>query len=113
MKDCVFCKIVSGDLKTEKLYEDSDMIIIKDINPEAQIHLLLIPKIHFENISNINKENSQLFGKCIYKIGEIFKSLGLSDGYRIIVNNGKNACQSVMHTHIHIIGGEKLPSKII
>ncbi len=110
--DCIFCKIINGEIPSTKVYEDKKMIIIKDIAPQAAIHYLAIPKVHFANIVEMNNKQAALVGKMLKKIGELADSLGLSDGFRIVSNKGKNGCQSVGHLHIHILGGEKLSEKM-
>lgn len=106
--NCLFCKIISGDIPSAKVYEDDDMIIIKDINPQAPVHLLLIPKQHFANIIDMSDEQAAIVAKCIKKLSKMVDKLGLTDGFRLVSNKGKNGCQSVEHLHIHILGGTQL-----
>lgn len=108
MTDCVFCKIKFGELPSTKLYEDEDFMIIKDINPKAKVHLIAIPHIHVPYIDMMTEEGYNLLGKIIGKISHLQEELGIANGYRIIVNQGEDARQSVAHVHIHILGGEKL-----
>lgn len=108
MKNCVFCKIVKGDIPSTKVYEDDDMIIIKDLNPQAPVHLLLIPKEHYANIIEMTDEQSQTLAKCIKKLSTLTDTLGLKNGFRLVSNKGEDGCQSVGHLHIHILGGCKL-----
>lgn len=110
--DCIFCKIIKGEIPSTKVYEDDKMIIIKDISPQANIHFLAIPKEHFANIAEMTEEQATIVGKMLKKIGELADSLGLQDGFRIVSNKGENGCQSVGHLHIHILGGEKLSEKM-
>ena len=110
---CVFCKIIKGEIPSDKLYEDENVIIIKDINPEAKIHLLMIPKEHFANIAEMNEKQSIAMAAAFRKLATLTDDLGLKDGFRLISNKGKDACQSVEHLHIHILGGEQLPTKIV
>lgn len=110
--DCIFCKIIAGEIPSSKVYEDDMMIIIKDISPQAAIHYLAIPKVHFANIVEMTDEQAITVGKMLKKIGELADTLGLQDGFRIVSNKGENACQSVGHLHIHILGGEKLSEKM-
>ena len=110
--ECVFCKIIKGDIPSKKVYEDDNMIIIHDIEPQAKYHYLMIPKQHFANIIEMTDEQSLILGKCLKKLGELEDSLGLENGFRLISNKGANACQSVEHLHIHILGGEKLSIKM-
>lgn len=108
--NCVFCAIIEGEIPSQKVYEDEEMIIIKDINPNAPVHLLLIPKEHYANITEMSNEQAATLGKCIKKLGGLVDGLGLKDGFRLISNKGADACQSVDHLHIHILGGKQLPA---
>ena len=108
MKDCIFCKIIRGEIPSTKLYEDEDMIIIKDISPQAKIHLLLIPKEHYANIIKMSDEQAVTLAKCLKTLSSLTEQLGLSQGFRLVSNKGDHGCQSVEHLHIHILGGEQL-----
>lgn len=111
MNDCIFCKIIKGEIPSTKVYEDDDMVIIKDIAPQAPIHLLLLPKQHFANIIEMTDEQAQILGRCLKKLSTLVDDLGLKDGFRLISNKGAHACQSVEHLHIHILGGAQLTEK--
>lgn len=108
MDNCIFCKIVNGDIPSTKVYEDDDMIIIKDLNPQAPIHLLLIPKEHYANIIEMSDNQAQTLAKCLKKLSTLTDELGLQNGFRLVSNKGDDGCQSVGHLHIHILGGGKL-----
>lgn len=108
MSDCIFCKIANGEIPSTKLYEDEDMIIIKDLNPQAPVHLLLIPKEHYANIIEMSDAQAQTLAKCIKKLSALTDQLGLQNGFRLVSNKGADGCQSVGHLHIHILGGAKL-----
>lgn len=110
--DCIFCKIINGEIPSPRVYEDENMIIINDIAPQATKHYLAIPKVHFANIVEMSDEQAIIVGKMLKKIGELADSLGLQNGFRIVSNKGENGCQSVGHLHIHILGGEKLSEKM-
>ncbi len=112
MNDCIFCKIIKGEIPSTKVYEDDDMVIIKDIAPQAPIHLLLLPKQHFANIIEMTDEQAQILGRCLKKLSTLVDGLGLKDGFRLISNKGAHACQSVEHLHIHILGGAQLTEKM-
>ncbi|HQC54235.1 MAG TPA: histidine triad nucleotide-binding protein [Clostridia bacterium] len=112
MNNCIFCKIIKGEIPSAKVYEDEKMIIIKDLNPQAKIHLLMIPKSHYSNIIDMTEKQAIELGLCLKKIGEISDSLGLRDGFRIISNKGLNGRQSINHLHFHIMGGEQLTDKM-
>ncbi len=110
--DCLFCKIVDGQIPSKKVYEDERILAFYDINPEAKVHVLVVPKLHIESANDINKENSGVVAYIFEKIPEIAALAGITNGYRIITNSGADSCQSVMHLHFHILGGEKLPEHI-
>lgn len=109
MENCIFCKIVKGEIPSPRLYEDDDMIIIRDIQPKAKLHYLCIPKTHFVLLSEMDEQKSEILKHCFEKIAQIHGDLGLADGYRVIINQGDNGGQVVKHLHIHLLGGEKLP----
>ena len=108
MENCVFCKIRKGEIPSTKLYEDEDFMIIKDINPQAKIHLVAIPNLHVPYISEMTETQALIIGKIMSKVSQIKNELGLENGYRLIINQGEDANQTVKHLHIHILGGEKL-----
>ena len=110
MEDCIFCKIRLGEFPSTKLYEDEDFMIIKDINPVAKIHLIAIPNEHYASLEMQTDEGAQVLGKILNKIGDLADSLGLGNGYRLVINQGEDAGQTVHHLHVHIIGGETLTS---
>ena len=105
MDNCIFCKIVKGDIPSTKVYEDDDMIIIKDLNPQAPVHLLLIPKEHYANIIEMTDSQSQTLARCLKKLSTLTDELGLQNGFRLVSNKGDECCQSVGHLHIQILGG--------
>ncbi len=109
MENCIFCKIIAGEIPSAKVYEDDEIVIFKDIAPLAKIHLLCVPKEHFAYLSELDGARAALLGRALKKIAELAPSLGLEDGYRLVVNQGESAGQSVKHLHIHILGGEPLP----
>ena len=106
MSDCVFCKIIKGEIPSPRVYEDEKMIAINDVAPAAPVHILLIPKIHTENITTVDPE---LFKHMLGKVKEIAKKANiLEKGFRVVVNTGSDGGQTVNHLHIHIIGGKIL-----
>ena len=107
--DCLFCKIISGEIPSTKVYEDENIYAFKDINPEAPCHVLVIPKKHIASMDEINEDNSEYVAKIFEKIPAIARLGGAENGYRVISNCGDDAGQSVHHLHFHIIGGCKLP----
>lgn len=107
--DCLFCKIINGEIPSTKVYGDEWMYAFKDINPEAPCHVLVIPKKHIASMDEVNASNSEYVAKIFEKIPEIARLGGANGGYRVISNCGEDAGQSVHHLHFHIIGGTKLP----
>ncbi len=108
MENCVFCKIAAGEIPSAKVYEDDEIVIFKDIEPKAKIHLLCVPRAHFATLAEADGERTALLARALAKIGRLAPDLGLAEGYRLVVNQGENAGQTVMHLHIHILGGEPL-----
>ncbi len=109
MNDCIFCKIVSGDIPCSLVYQDDKVIAFKDINPLAPVHILIIPKQHIESAQAVNSENSQLVAYIFEKIPGVAREAGIADsGYRVVTNIGKDSGQAVPHLHFHILGGRKL-----
>lgn len=108
MENCIFCKIIKGDIPSPRLYEDDKMIVIKDIEPKAKLHYLCIPKTHFALLDEMDETRADIVKHCFQVIAKIKDKLGLADGYRIIINQGENGGQTVRHLHIHLLGGEKL-----
>ena len=114
MEDCLFCKIIKGEIPSTKVYEDEDILAFNDINPAAPIHILVIPKKHIESLAHMQKEDEAVVGKIYGVINKIAEEKGFKDnGYRVIVNCGKDAGQEVMHLHFHILAGAKFGDKIV
>lgn len=114
MEDCVFCKIINGEIPSEKVYEDDEILAFKDINPAAPIHVLVIPKKHIESLLKLQEEDFDLVGKIQKVINKLAKQFNIEEeGFRVIVNCGKDAGQEVMHLHYHLLAGRKLGSKIV
>ena len=107
--DCIFCKIIKGEIPSQKLYEDGKMLVFKDIEPKAKVHLLAVAKTHFKLLSEMNGGDAGLFKNILCKIPGIAAENGCNNGYRLIINQGADAGQTVFHLHIHILGGETLP----
>ena len=106
--DCLFCKIIKGEIPSTKVYEDSLCYAFRDINPQAPVHCLVVPKAHIASADAITKENADIVAHIFSVIPEIAKSEGLENGYRVITNVGEDGCQSVKHLHFHVVGGRKL-----
>lgn len=106
--DCLFCAIIKGEIPSTKVFEDDKCYAFRDINPQAPVHCLIVPKEHIASADEINGENSDIVSHIFSVIPEIAKSLGLKNGYRVITNVGEDGCQSVKHIHFHLVGGKKL-----
>lgn len=114
MEDCIFCKIIKGEIPSKKVYEDDDVIAFNDINPAAPIHILVIPKKHIKNLLEVKEEESYLISKIFVAINKIAKQIGIEEnGFRIIANCGKDSGQEVMHIHFHLLAGRKMGLKVI
>jgi len=111
--DCLFCKIIEGTIPSAKVYEDDMMLAFKDINPQAPIHVLMIPKVHISSMDDVNAENSAYVQHIFEKIPAVAASLGLENGYRLISNCGDDGCQTVKHLHFHLLGGKKLSEGMV
>ena len=103
MTDCIFCKIINGDFGTEFVYENEDAVVFKDINPKADVHLLVVPRLHVESLNELDDE--KLLGKLMMTVKEVTKKLGIKS-YKTLINTGKEAGQEVFHLHIHILSGQ-------
>ena len=110
--DCIFCKIAMGEIPSNKVYEDEYMLAFHDISPMAKVHVLVIPKMHIQNVDGVNDENAHVIAKIFAKMGDIAKAADITNGYRVISNCGPDAKQSVQHLHFHILGGQELPEKM-
>ena len=114
MEDCLFCKIIKGEIPSTKVYEDEDILAFNDINPAAPIHILVIPKKHIESLAHMQKEDEAIVGKIYGVINKIAEEKYYKEnGYRVIVNCGKDAGQEVMHLHFHVLAGAKFGDKIV
>ncbi len=106
--DCLFCKFISGEIPVNKLYEDENFIVIRDIEPKAKNHYLAIVKSHFKLLAEMTDKQAEMLKNTLKKIPELSKVLELEGGYRIVVNQGDDAGQTVPHLHIHILCGQKM-----
>lgn len=104
--------IKNGDIPSKKAYEDEDILAFYDVNPQAPVHILVIPKEHIESVDCISEANSAVVAKIFEKIPVIAKEVGITNGYRVISNCGADACQSVKHLHFHILGGAPMAEKM-
>ena len=110
--DCIFCKIIAGDIPSTKVYEDESVYAFRDIQPQAPVHVLVVPKKHVASADEINGENAELVAKIFAAIPKIAAAEGLTNGYRVITNCGEDGCQSVKHLHFHVLGGKKLSERM-
>lgn len=108
MSNCLFCRIIAGEIPSTKVYEDEKILAFRDIAPQAPVHVLVIPKIHIASVDGVNAENSDVVAHIFTKIPEIAKAEGLENGYRVVSNCGADAGQTVPHLHFHILGGKTL-----
>lgn len=108
MEDCIFCKIVNGDIPSTKVYEDDDFYAFKDIAPVAPVHVLVIPKKHIQSIAALTPGDAEVAGKMLFTIQKVANLLGLKDGFRVVFNTGEKAGQTVHHMHAHILGGKEM-----
>jgi histidine triad (HIT) family protein len=107
--NCVFCKIIKGEIPSSKVYEDEKMYVFKDIEPKAKVHLLAIPKEHYKLLAEADEKRAETLRSMLLKIPEIAKANGCDNGYRLVINQGDDAGQTVFHLHMHILGGEVMP----
>ena len=112
MENCLFCKIVRGEIPSTKVYEDEKILAFRDIAPMAPVHILVIPKTHIGSVAEISGENSAVVAHIFEKIAQIAKAEGLDKGYRVVSNCGDHGGQTVHHLHFHILGGEKLSTQM-
>ena len=109
MSDCLFCKIVAGEIPGDKVYEDDKVIAFKDLNPKAEVHLLVIPRDHIASLNELTPEHDALIAHMMRVIPQLAKSQGLDTGFRTIINTGKGGGQIIFHLHMHLMGGKDLP----
>jgi len=107
--DCIFCKIVEGKIPSKKVYEDKHVIAFHDIQPQAPVHVLVVPRTHVPSVLDVKQEQFQIFQNVFFGAQEVAKKLSLDkDGFRCVFNTGKHGCQSVFHLHLHVLGGKQL-----
>ena len=114
MEDCIFCKIIKKEIPSSIVYEDDEIIAFKDINPQAPVHILVIPKKHIESLLSLKEDDELLIGKIYTVINKIAKQEGIDEkGFRVIVNCGEDGGQEVKHLHFHILGGKKMGTNVV
>lgn len=108
MEGCIFCKIICGEVKTDFIFEDDKFVVFKDINPQAPVHLLLVPKKHIQSINDVSEKEEKFLSGVFRVIRQVAEKLGFEKtGYRTVINTGKSAGQEVLHIHFHILAGRK------
>ncbi len=113
MKDCLFCKIIAGEIPSARVYEDELTYAFRDINPMAPTHVLVVPKTHVAAMAQIGEVGDGLLAACLRACAAVAESEGVSEsGYRVVSNCGSDACQSVKHLHFHVLGGKQLSEKM-
>ncbi len=112
MENCLFCKIIAGDIPSTKVYEDEKLLAFRDIAPMAPTHILVIPKVHIPSVDGVNAENSAVVAHIFEVIPRIAAAEGLTNGYRVVSNCGSDAGQTVPHLHFHILGGKVLNTEM-
>ena len=112
MENCLFCKIVAGTIPSTKVYEGDSILAFRDINPQAPVHVLVIPKVHIQDTDGVTAENSAVVAHIFEVIPQIAKAEGLANGYRVISNCGPDSGQMVPHLHFHILGGKALSAEM-
>ena len=108
MEDCLFCKIVKKEIHTEIVFENDSLIAFKDINPQAPTHILIIPKEHFASLTEIPEDKKGILAELLLAARQIAQEKGLTTGYRIVLNTGKESGQAVFHIHFHLLGGRQM-----
>ena len=109
MSDCLFCKILAGEIPSDKVYEDDKVYVFKDIYPKADVHLLMIPREHVDSLNEIDESFDEVMAYMMRLLPKLAKEQGLNDGFRTIINTGPAGGQEVFHLHIHLMGGDHLP----
>lgn len=105
--DCLFCKIVSGEIPSSKVYEDDQVIAFHDIHPQARVHVLVVPRKHIARVAEMTEADIPLLGQMVYAARRIAHDLQIDSGFRLVMNNGADANQTVFHIHLHVLGGRK------
>lgn len=112
MSDCLFCKIVHGEIPCRKVYEDDEVLAFHDINPVAPVHFMLIPKLHLVSLAEVEEVHAALLGKLLVLAPKLALEQGLDQGFRTVINTGSGGGQEVFHLHVHIIGGGNIPPMV-
>ena len=113
MSDCIFCKIISGEIPSQCVYADEYVYAFRDITPQAPVHILVIPREHVASVTALTSENSYLVAKCYEAIAKIAETENLVSGFRVITNSGPDGGQTVFHLHFHLLGGKPLGARLV
>ena len=105
--NCIFCRIVKGELPAKKIYEDDELIVFPDIHPAAPVHLLMVPREHFATLADAQPRHVALLGKMLLLAPLLAREQGATNGYRVVINNGPDGGQEVYHLHVHVLGGAR------
>jgi len=108
MTDCLFCRIIAGEIPAKKVFEDQHTFAFEDIHPQAPTHVLVVPKRHIHGLKEASAEDAEIVGRCHLAAAEVARQRGIEDGYRTVLNVGPGAGQSVFHLHVHLLGGRNL-----
>ena len=108
MDDCLFCKILAGEVPSDNVYEDDKMVVFKDLYPKAEVHLLAIPRVHISSLNEVTDEHDEIMAHMIKQLPRIAKEQGLDDGFRTVINTGEGGGQIIFHLHMHLLGGKNL-----
>jgi histidine triad (HIT) family protein len=103
--DCLFCRIVRGEIPSRRVYEDDEIIAFHDIHPSAPVHFLIIPRVHIDNLYDGDLRHQQVLGRMLGMAGQLAREQGAADGFRVVINNGRVGRQEVYHLHVHVLGG--------
>ena len=113
MTNCIFCKIIAGEMPSKKLHEDEDVIAFYDINPQAKVHFLVVPKKHIKSAADVGPQDVELIGRCFEVIAKLAKEHEQINDFRVITNSGEGAGQTVYHIHFHVLAGERLKHSLV
>lgn len=105
MSDCIFCKIIAGEIPSRKVYEDDDVFVFHDIHPFARVHFLMIPRTHIASLAECGAEHEKILGKMLALVPKLAREQGLDGGFKTLINTGRGGGQEVFHIHIHVFGG--------
>ena len=108
MSDCIFCRIAAGEIPSEMVYQDEQLVAFRDLNPQAPVHILIIPRAHLASLADARPEHGPVLGQVLLAAGEIARQEGIAEGYRVVNNCGESAGQTVFHVHFHVLGGRDM-----